>query len=264
MDENQTAATVETVEVTESNTVPMSSDELDAIVKEYASEPEVTNTQSTESNNSTGNGPSRGNKPFNAWEDFDTLKPLPLPQNVKADGKTFHVKVEKAPDEVFEKIVLILPLLNEKGFTYRSTASTRDPADKFMMNNYFKKKFFLPFKKAGNGVAAETEYPAKKAYQYMLTVDKFFSKAPQTVRSFIANVAHVMLGKNLDQPLDFLLVYTPCGSKTLKGLDFKKTKTMYKEFKIADHYGIPIFNLKDPNCIGDLKEFIKTKYLGNE
>lgn len=79
----------------------------------------------------------------------------------------------------------------------------------------------------------------------------FFHPAPQHLTEFprrlMCRNAMQILGRNGDTPVDFVVCWTKDG---------KASGGAGQAIRIAEYFGIPIFNLKNEDALHKLKEFI--------
>lgn len=64
-----------------------------------------------------------------------------------------------------------------------------------------------------------------------------------------------VLGSHLDSPREFLVCWTPDGAQTTRETN-KKTGGTGTAIRIADMFGIPVFNLKRKDAVDKLSEFL--------
>lgn len=83
-----------------------------------------------------------------------------------------------------------------------------------------------------------------------------FDSLKGRAKKLIARNAYQVLGKNLNNPSDFLICWTPDGCKTRKDRS-KTTGGTGQTISIAYTFSVPIFNLKNESDLKRLKQFIK-------
>ena len=103
-------------------------------------------------------------------------------------------------------------------------------------------------------------YYAKDATKESTKIAKQFhpcwDKLSQYAKKLHSRNVFQILGKNLCNPVDFLVCWTEdgCNSNLTRSISTGGTGTA---ISMADYYDIPIFNLKDPLCRINLLEFNK-------
>lgn len=76
-----------------------------------------------------------------------------------------------------------------------------------------------------------------------------WSSCSEFAKKLHARNGQIMLGKSLDDPVDFVLCWTPGG---------RLSGGTAQAMRIAIAYGIPIFNLALPGTLNDLAGFLKS------
>lgn len=101
-------------------------------------------------------------------------------------------------------------------------------------------------------VPPETEYYAKARVIAKLLHGgwDYMSEFAQGLHT--RNVFQV-LGVRLTRPSEFLLCWTPDGAENTTG---KHTGGTGTAIRIANRFGVPVFNLKNEDCIERLKSFL--------
>ena len=79
------------------------------------------------------------------------------------------------------------------------------------------------------------------------------------VRLLMARNAFQILGPELNHPSEFMVCWTPDGAETARQTTIKTGGTG-QAIRIADHYGVQIFNLFHHERIHDLVKFVNTNY----
>lgn len=82
------------------------------------------------------------------------------------------------------------------------------------------------------------------------------TKLPDAVKKIIAANVHVMLGKFLESPVEFLVCYTEDGAENSKEVTFK-TGNVGLAIRVATSYNIPVINFKNPNSRSRLEDIMK-------
>lgn len=138
----------------------------------------------------------------------------------------------RTPKDVCELMTQIARYLYFKGYTLRSGGA--DGADSaFEIGAGEKKEIFLPFEGFNN---SESKFfnPPDKAFKIVEKLHPAWEKCKPHVRCFHARNVQQVLGKNLDNPSDFVVCWTRNG-KLVGGTAMS--------IRIAREYDIPVFNL---------------------
>ena len=210
------------------------------------------------------NGGNDKPKQENYWDKED-IAPVKIDANkfVKTD-KTFSVATytgtEKLPSDVKEKIVEIAKVLLTKGYKFRHYGAADDDLQNEIIDiEIGSKETYLPWKKFNANITRPIlSLGTGKAYGIALNSHKVYMKLPPAVRAVLANQVHVMLGKDCTDPLDLLISYTKCGSEHIsKNMDYKITGSLTFFLSVCGESNIPVFNLKNEDCIKRISEFLK-------
>jgi hypothetical protein len=159
-----------------------------------------------------------------------------------------------APQEkkvVFEKLAQFLV---SRGFTVR-TAGGKDGEDAFEKGAGEKLEVHIPWKNFDGRQSAfcKTSDEAKNVVRQFSPSFESLSKGVQTI---IASKAHVVLGKELNTPILFLVVWSLDGAETKKECT-AKTGFVSTPIKIAESLKIPVFNLKRDDALERIKACIE-------
>ena len=212
------------------------------------------------------NTSSTAQKKENLWDKED-FKPLKLdPSTFKKTKKTFavsyHVPDGELSSEVHDKLVEVAKVLIAKGYTYRTSADSKDTLNKDILDlDGVKAETFLPWKKFNLEAKNLIRYsPTEKAYSIAMNSHKVFMKLPAAVRAILSSQVHSLLGKECTEPVDLMITYTNCGSEAIvKKMDFKTTGSVTFLLKVCGDANIPVFNLKTDSFTTRLSEFVKSK-----
>ena len=180
-------------------------------------------------------------------------------------GHTFMVHVFAGDDnteEVEERLIKLAGKLKEKKFVYRCDASENDIiANKIANIEGLKKEVYLPFKKFNIDLADNATMPntfeLPHNYAAQIYGPRYNDMKPGG-RSVYASKVMAMLGVDCDNPIDFLLCYSPDGREGFQArerVDYKLVGTLSFYIKLAQVAGIPVYNLKNKDS---LINFIKT------
>lgn len=167
----------------------------------------------------------------------------PVTQNTKYYA---GIGSRETPESVKPMIKKIVELLESKGYVLRSGGA--NGADKFF-ESYVSdlKEIYLPWK-GFNGNASPL-YTISEAAREM---GKRFHPANLTkdaVINLMARNCYQVLGKDLKTPSDFIICWTPDG---------KASGGTGQAIRIADHYNIPVYNLKNTEDLQRLGNLLDT------
>lgn len=177
-------------------------------------------------------------------------------------GHTFMVHVFSGSDdvsEVVDQIVKVATKLKDKGYIFRCDAPSDDKiAKKILAIEGLKKEVFLPFKKFNESVADKAimsngyETPFKYAAQ---VYGKRYNELKPGARAVYASKLMAALGENSDNPVDFLICYSPDGREYMpdghnkEKVDFAKLGTLSFYLRLCQQAGIPVYNFKNKDSL---------------
>jgi hypothetical protein len=97
--------------------------------------------------------------------------------------------------------------------------------------------------------------PKPEAFEIAETVHPAWNRLTTKAKQLIARNMHQILGWSLQDPVEFVLCYTPdgCESRAAYG---KETGGTGAAIAIADRAGVPVFNLYNPNRFEEWIEFM--------
>ena len=150
------------------------------------------------------------------------------------------------------------------GYIYRSQASNRSATDKAIraLPNA-KYEIYKLWAKAshdgGDDADVGSEGTNKAAYQAAAFYHKRFLEQKDIVRCIYARDTQLVFGENLNDPVDFILAYTECGSNSFgKTFDIKTARNAWYMFKLAGAGNISIFNVNNKNFVDDFKAYMSS------
>jgi hypothetical protein len=151
----------------------------------------------------------------------------------------------KTPIDIQDDMVLLATMLRRMGFILRSGGALGADVS-FEMGALDKKEVFT----------ANSNIP-DKAFEIAKEVHPAWNNcSPYAKRLHARNVLQV-LGQNLDNPVEFVAVWTPDGCETLATRTFS-TGGSGQAIALADTLDIPIYNLKNTNRLDDLCVFLES------
>lgn len=216
-------------------------------------------------NNSWGN--KGGNKKSGDLYSDTNISPvaIDLSKFVKSNKKTFAVTDNGAvPEAKLQLLLNTCKALFNLGYIYRSQASNRSATDKAIRGlPNAKYEIYKLWSKAshdgGEDAAVGSEGTNKAAYQAAAFYHKRFLEQKDIVRCIYARDTQLVFGENLNDPVDFILAYTECGSNSFgKTFDIKTARNAWYMFKLAGAGNISIFNVNNKNFVDDFKGYMSS------
>ena len=140
------------------------------------------------------------------------------------------------PEDLKPVIKDLVEALNNKGFILRSGGAKG--ADSFFEEfaNPDKKEIFLPWSGFNGHNSGLSNPVCKRARKLASKFHPAWDRLKPSVQNLIARNGYQVLGKSLDDPVEFVLCWTPNG-KTQGGTA--------QAIKIAKFIQVPVFNLYD-------------------
>ena len=216
-------------------------------------------------NNSWGNK-SNNKKSGDLYSDTN-ISPvaIDLSKFVKSNKKTFAVTDNGAvPEAKLQLLLNTCKALFNLGYIYRSQASNRSATDKAIRGlPNAKYEIYKLWAKAshdgGEDADVGSEGTNKAAYQAAAFYHKRFLEQKDIVRCIYARDTQLVFGENLNDPVDFILAYTECGSNSFgKTFDIKTARNAWYMFKLAGAGNISIFNVNNKNFVDDFKAYMSS------
>lgn len=167
-------------------------------------------------------------------------------ESLKLQARSYAGIGSRATPEDLKPIIKdLVKTLNDKGFVLRSGGA--QGADTFFEEfaNPDTKEIFLPwpgFNRHSSGISSPI---CKKAKKLASKFHPAWDRLKPSVQNLIARNGYQILGENLDDPVEFVLCWTPNG-KTQGGTA--------QAIRIANFLQIPVFNLY--NEVEKAEEFI--------
>jgi len=137
------------------------------------------------------------------------------------------------PYEIIMHMESVAMKLADVGYTLRSGgANGADEAfERGCRKANGKKEIFLPIRNY-NGNPSDLYQPTDKAMEIAERFHPAWHKCTKIARIFLARNSHIVLGENLDQPVDFIVCWT------------EETGGTYQSLRIAKNYDIVVYNLR--------------------
>jgi hypothetical protein len=141
------------------------------------------------------------------------------------------IGARKTPNHILRDMTFISKKLDNEGYILRTGGALG--ADNAFLKGSTNSEVFLPWKYY-NGEVSSNISPSEEAFAIAEKFHPAWYNCTSSTRSLHARNAHIILGNELNDPVNFVICYTPRGELiggTALGI------------RIAEHYKIPIFNL---------------------
>ena len=188
-----------------------------------------------------------------------------LSKFIKSTKKTFAVTDNGAvPEAKLQLLLNTCKALFNLGYIYRSQASNRSATDKAIRGlPNAKYEIYKLWSKASHDAGEDADVGSegtnKAAYQAAAFYHKRFLEQKDIVRCIYARDTQLVFGENLNDPVDFILAYTECGSNSFgKTFDIKTARNAWYMFKLAGAGNISIFNVNNKNFVDDFKAYMSS------
>lgn len=223
------------------------------------------NNQSNYNNYKSNNGYNK--RPNNMlWEKTD-FKPTPVNSNkFNRTGKSFvmygFVPYDTTvPEEVIMKFTKIATHLAGKGYTYRYCGTERDTIQNAVLSiENLSKKTYLGWPNCNPNIKEPTmKYANELGYSTTMAYHNGFLKFKPAGRALLAAKTHAMLGENVDNPTNLIIVYNSTGDIAMtKETNWKNMGDIGLFMKIAKDASIPLFNIGNEKNSLELTEYLKS------
>lgn len=152
----------------------------------------------------------------------------------------------QTPFEVLDLMTIIAQALSQEGWTLRSGGARG--ADTAFEIGAQKKDIFIPWLGFnGHGVDKQDAFlPQPGGYELASEHHPAWHRCSNTAQALHARNSHQVMGLELDSPSDMVICWTPGG---------KPTGGTGQAIRLAQHFGIPIFNLA-VHSTQDIENFI--------
>lgn len=210
------------------------------------------------------NGRSK-NKRINMWDKTDITPKKINPEEFQRSGKSFTFFAANGgktiPEDTLNLVYKLIKLISGKGYTFRNGLAGDDPITQYVHNDEtIDIESHVPFKKF-NPEAINPLYTTgnPEAYSKAANLHKSFLTLSPVARVMYANYVATILGSSTTDPVDFILIYTECGSEALpkKDINWEHIGNTYLPMRLGYIAGIPIINVKNTESIKKLNELLK-------
>jgi len=191
-----------------------------------------------------------GDDEVEAWVRIQLLAPW---------GRYAGIGSREVPERIAALMTKAAEWLAECGWTLRSgAASGSDTAFEVGVPEWGGVELYLPFPTFGLDPAQargpitplrrsriRLRRPTDTAYEIAAQYHPRWARLPVTARALHARNSHQVLGPFLDEPVEFVLCWTPDGADGVKRKTSAATGGTGQAIRIAAGYGIPVMNLGD-------------------
>ena len=138
----------------------------------------------------------------------------------------------ETPANVLKLMTRVATRLAARGYTLRSGGC--EGADVAFEQGATSKEIFLPWKNY-NGSDSQHYHITADALALAASIHPAWERCSNGARKLHARNCQIILGQNLDQPVDFVVCWHQGTGGTMQGV------------RLAKQRGIPVINLADPN-----------------
>ncbi len=185
----------------------------------------------------------------------------PLRQAPPVTAGSFYAGIgsRTTPVPVLHKMTRIAERLEQLGFTLCSGgAPGSDTA--FAAGAGARAHIFLPWLGFGEPPPGATVYerPTSEAFRVAGQMHPGWNRLSSPVRALMARNSHQILGVDLRSPCDFVVCWTPDGAQT-EAQRGRSTGGTGQAIALADRWGLPVFNLRNPDAIDRLARWLDVR-----
>lgn len=155
------------------------------------------------------------------------------------------------PPDILATMRRIADRLSRMGYVLRSgRAEGADMA--FEQASWGRAEIYLPWPGFNAPARWQRSSPSPEAYKLAMGVHPAWSRCGSAARALHARNCHQVLGNDLNVPSDFLVCWTPDGC-TGASSRTAQTGGTGTAIVLAERYGVPVFNLKNPGALDALE-----------
>lgn len=204
--------------------------------------------------------------------------PMPPPRPIKPANPLIYTGVgsRTTPPSVLARMTQLaydlgtLSQVGKQDYTVRS--GNADGADTAFQRGAAEAEssviIFMPWAKFNGGClpsgpgARWVLYPSKAAMEMAYDFHPAWNRLDPVAKLLHARNLHQVLGADLDEPSAFLVCWTPDGAESKKETS-EETGGTGTAIRVADAYGVPVFNLCNEGAEEDLRAQIGLDMEGN-
>lgn len=160
---------------------------------------------------------------------------------------------QDTPPEIVRQLADIAGRLKDAGYTARTTG--KGAADEGVMITAGDKcEVHIPWKKF-DGIDSKFNKVLPEALEMVKQYHGAFDSQKDSIKTIIGRGAHLVLGQDLRSPVRFVVCWSQDGLENAKD---RSAKSGYIGIpvSIASSMKIPVFNLKNPDALRRLNEFL--------
>ena len=206
-----------------------------------------------------------GSKGPRLYEDKNIVAKDPSKLKFKATtDKTFtYYDNGKITDEKLELLKKVATTLFNQGYTYFSSDDPKSKGDEAIrsLGNARVKLFKLWAKAKGASQAfmVASETPTRISYEVSCGIRKNFLEQSDFVRCITSRTTQTLLGKDCDEPVNLLLIYTEDGCTSFsKNFKIQNAGNTVYPMQVANKCNISICNVGSDKFVDDLKNFLSS------
>lgn len=157
------------------------------------------------------------------------------------------------PETVTAQMKRLATYLEEQGYTLRTNGGKG--GEEAFEQGVERKEIHLPWKRF-NDRDSKFNRTSDEAKAVIRQFAPSFDTLKPAVQTIVASKAHVILGKDLQNPVKFLVCWSQDGAESSSE---KSPKTGYigVAIALASSLKIPVFNLQKPDALDRLKQFLQ-------
>lgn len=158
----------------------------------------------------------------------------------------------EAPENILNQMKTLAQRLELKGYTLRTNGGKG--GEEAFKSGATDIEIHLPWKNF-NGNDSKLNRTTDEAKALIAQFAPGYDALKPAVQTIIASKAHVILGKDLKNPIQFLICWTQDGAETLEKRN-ARTGYIGVAIALAASLKIPVFNLQNPDALDRLKQFL--------
>ena len=167
----------------------------------------------------------------------------------------------ETPSEILELMTKIAMGLEKGNYFLRSGgAAGADSAFEKGILDSTHKSIYLPYKGFNYNNSNKYAEPSVGALDWAKKVHPYFDNLGDFARKAHARNAHQVLGDNLDDPVKFVICWTPDGAEHMNECHSTDiTGGTRTAIVIAEMNNVPVFNLARPDAVTRLRAFVRNE-----
>lgn len=167
----------------------------------------------------------------------------------------------ETPADVQELMTKIAMALEKGNYRLRSGGATgADSAFEAGIIDDVNKSIYLPYKGFNKNKSSKYDTPSEEALAWAKKAHPYFEKLGDFARSAHARNAHQVLGDKLNDPVKFVVCWTPDGAESTDECHSTDvTGGTRTAIVIATMNNIPVFNLARPDGLSRLRAFVRNE-----